>query len=282
MSKYKKSYFNLLIEYNSSLALKLLPTEFDTLQVKINETKYPGLRVSYPFSSIFFAPNVYCDPNSYFYDDDLASKTVDAHKYINSHILNKSFEDKGCDHSKYKKGTRAYVLISQPIEEYWKQRPPESVKEVKWTYVGMRTGVFRTYPGHRSNRLYNPVSRSWYRRSLNAHIKTTLSSPYLDAAGAGKIITISQAVFEGMQNTSKEVCSKIELGKKPSGCHCQRGEDCQSGVCYVSKAKGEDVHLPRCATNRLIGVTGTDLGYNDFQTKIMQKMKSSNELKSCG
>lgn len=236
------------------------------------------MRVSYPYSSIFFAPNVYCDPNTYFYDDDLASKTIDAHHYINSHLwANKSFVDLGCDHElKYKKGTRAYVLISQPIEEYYLERPPESVKEVKWTYVGMRTGVFRTFPGHRSNRIYNPVSRSWYKRSLNAQTKTTLSSPYLDAAGAGKIITISQAVFEGMQNVTREYCeqqiyAKIssqssKARKLPGGCQCMRSEDCESGVCYVSKAKGlGDTNLPRCATNRLIAVTGTDLGYNDFQ-----------------
>lgn len=146
LDKYKKSYFNLLIEYNSTTARKELPYEFEILQVKINETKYPGLRVSYPWSSIFFAPNVYCDPNSYFYDDDLAAKTVDAHNYINSHILNKSFIDYGCEQDlKYKKGTRAYVLISQPIEQYWRTRPAESVKEVKWTYVGMRSGVFRNF-----------------------------------------------------------------------------------------------------------------------------------------
>ena len=58
LNKYKKSYFNLLIEYNSTLARQQLPNEFETLQVKINETTYPGLRVSYPYSSIFFAPNV--------------------------------------------------------------------------------------------------------------------------------------------------------------------------------------------------------------------------------
>ena len=147
LAKYTKSYFNLLIEYNSTKARKELRGEFETLQVKINETKYPGLRVSYPFSSIFFAPNIYCDPNSYFYDDDLASKTIDAHNYINSHILNKSFVDLGCDTDslKYKKGTRAYVLVSQPIEEFWRTRPADAVKEVKWTYVGMRTGVFRNY-----------------------------------------------------------------------------------------------------------------------------------------
>jgi voltage-dependent calcium channel alpha-2/delta-3 len=152
LKKYKKSYFNLLIEYNSTKARAELPGEFKTLEVKINETKYPGLRVSYPYSSIFFAPNIYCDPNSYFYDDDLASKTIDAHNYINSHILDDKFIDLGCEGtSKYKKGTRAYVLHSQPIEEYWRTRPVDSVKEVKWTYVGMRTGVF-------SNNVFFPRS----------------------------------------------------------------------------------------------------------------------------
>ena len=95
---------------------------------------------------------------------------------------------------------------------------------------------------------------------MNAQTKTSLSSPYRDAAGAGKIISISQAVFEGMQDVTIKFCSTIKSGKKPSGCHCIEDEDCESGVCYVSKAKGENIHLPRCATNRLIAVTGTDLG----------------------
>ena len=126
------------------------------------------------------------------------------------------------------------------------------------------------------------MSRSWYKRALNSQTKTSLSSPYRDAAGAGKIISISQAVFEGMQDVTRSFCNKIESAKKPGGCHCESGDDCESGVCYVSKAKGEDIHLPRCATNRLIAVTGTDLGYNDFQTRIMKKMKSSDKVKSCG
>jgi len=120
----------------------------------------------------------------------------------------------------------------------------------------------------------------------SAQSKTTLSTPYLDAAGAGKIITISQAVFEGMQNVTNEHCANSThnnpKSKLPDGCHCAEGDDCVSGVCYVSKAPGENTNLPRCATNRLIAVTGTDLGYNDFHKNIMKQMQSSDMRKSCG
>ena len=101
-SRYDKSYFNLLIEYNSTLARRQLPGTFEYLQVGATEKKYPGLRVSYLHSSIFLAPKCHCDPNAYFYDDDLARKTVDAHLYING-----LGADLGCEGGgKYQKGIR--------------------------------------------------------------------------------------------------------------------------------------------------------------------------------
>ncbi len=51
---------------------------------------------------------------------------------------------------------RADVLITQPVEKLWRVRSFEGIDDVKWTYVGMRSGVFRTYPGHRSSRAYDP------------------------------------------------------------------------------------------------------------------------------
>lgn len=53
---------------------------------------------------------------------------------------------------------RADVLITQPIEVEWKKRRFEALDKVKWTYVGLRSGVFRTYPGHRSGRSYDPTA----------------------------------------------------------------------------------------------------------------------------
>ncbi len=71
--------------------------------MKDAEEKYKGLRVSYLHSSIFLAPKCHCDPNAYFYDDDLAQKTVSAHEWINS-----VRPDEGCDapDAKYEKGIR--------------------------------------------------------------------------------------------------------------------------------------------------------------------------------
>ena len=56
---------------------------YEWLDVRYNDSKYPLLTTSYKHSSIFFAPKCHCDPNKYFFDERLSSKTVDAHKYIN-------------------------------------------------------------------------------------------------------------------------------------------------------------------------------------------------------
>ncbi|CAF5144461.1 unnamed protein product, partial [Rotaria magnacalcarata] len=205
LSMYDESFFNLLIEYNSTKARHVLPGKFEHMQVKINDPKYNDVRVSYLYSSIMLAPRVYCDPSEYFYNDDLAQKTINAHIYINQRS-NHSDDDKGCSqkYAIFHENTRAYVLISQPIERIWRRRPAELTKDIIWTYVGMRTGVFRTYPAHRSVRDYDHTSRAWYKRAVAFQDRTTASMPYLDLSGGGKVITIAQALFEGMPAISNE------------------------------------------------------------------------------
>ncbi|CAI9736897.1 Hypothetical predicted protein [Octopus vulgaris] len=277
-SKYGKSYYNLLIEYRSDLSRKQLPGVWEHLNVTENAPRYPGLRISYKFSTIFLPPMAHCDPTQYIYDDNLTQKTIDAHKWINSYDA-----DLGCESlkQKFEKGVRADVLITEPIEEIWKTRAFESLSQVKWTNIGLRSGVFRTYPGHRSTRMYNPVKRPWYKRTSSAPHKTSISTPYMDAAGVGKIVTISQAVFEGMTPRTTEECVKMK-GPKPGGCTCNFDEDCLSRVCYVSMAPGPNSQYRRCATERVEAVTGLDILYDDFQNKSMETMEASDRRKSCG
>ena len=57
----------------------------------------------------------------------------------------------------------------------------------------------------------------------------------MDAAGVGKIITISQAVFEGMTSRTTEECMNLsESGPWPGGCACETDSNCIIGIPYAS------------------------------------------------
>ena len=52
----------------------------------------------------------------------------------------------------------------------------------------------------------------------------------MDDAGAGKILTISQAVFEGMMPRNKSECEAIKkLALLPGGCKCEEDKECIIG-----------------------------------------------------
>ena len=101
-----ESYYNLLEEYNSPLLRSELPGTFEHIDVRETESRYPGLRITYNYSTIFLAPQSHCDPIKYMYNDSLAAKTLDAHLWINGYQ-----EDLGCDKGlqKFDKGVR-YVF----------------------------------------------------------------------------------------------------------------------------------------------------------------------------
>lgn len=52
-------------------------------------------------------------------------------------------------------------------------------------------------------------------------------------------------------------------------------------MCYISKAAGPNANKRRCATERVEGVTGLDILYDDFQKKTMGSMESSKFMNSC-
>ncbi|RUS88477.1 hypothetical protein EGW08_003735 [Elysia chlorotica] len=276
-SNINDSYYNLLKMYASPLLKKELPGVYERIDVRENEERYPGLRITYNHSTIFLPPQSHCDPIRYSYNDSLAEKTLEAHLWING-----IEEDKGCDimqRQMYNKGVRADVLITYPIEKIWRERAFESIDQIKWTNVGLRSGVFRTYPGHRSTRNYDPTQRPWYKRTSSAPHKTSVSTPYMDSAGVGKVNTISQAVFEGMTPKTTEECI---ANPKMGGCPCEVDNDCYIKRCYMSEAGGPNSKGRRCATERVEAVTGLDILYDDFQNKTLHSMQASDFRKSCG
>lgn len=102
-SSYTTSYYNLLKEYLNPVVKEEFPHAWEELVILENETqRYPGLTISYKHSTIFLAPKSHCDPIQYLYDDNLAKKTINAHRYMNSYET-----DDGCVGDQvYDKGIR--------------------------------------------------------------------------------------------------------------------------------------------------------------------------------
>lgn len=74
--------------------------------------------------------------------------------------------------------------------------------------------------------------RPWFKRAASTPAKISISTPYMDDAGAGKILTISRAIFEGMMQRNQSQC-KIEKEANdnllPGGCRCEEDKECIIG-----------------------------------------------------
>ncbi len=64
-------------------------------------------------------------------------------------------------------------------------------------YVSTDTGVMLMYPGALMPQSYDATTRPWYLRAVQNAGQIVLTGPYLDDGGAGSIVTISYAIFEG-------------------------------------------------------------------------------------
>ncbi|XP_028402985.1 voltage-dependent calcium channel subunit alpha-2/delta-1-like isoform X1 [Dendronephthya gigantea] len=259
-----KNFYGYMRSYNDSYVRKELGPVFEILDLQFNVEDYPELYISRNHSSVFIAPRAYCNPNKYLFNDNSSQLTVDIHKLIND--LENSSE---CNVS----GTllpgsvRSDVLITAPIETAWKARNRTILKDVRWTYVATTRGAFRSYPGHRSPKNFDPTRRPWYHRTIVNPSKTSVSNAYMDLNGIGKVITISQAVFE--KTESNVDCSRTT---KHGGCSCSSHDECLSRYCRNAT----------CTGDRVEAVVALDIKYRDFHESIYERLRRSGGEKACG
>lgn len=248
------SYFGHLKSYNTSYVRKELGPLFDSLDLQYNSDDYPGLYISRNHSSVFIAARAYCDANQYLLNDNSSHLTVSIHNLINN--LDNARE---CDtsHTFIPGSVRSDVLITAPIETHWKARNQTIVKDVRWTYVATTRGAFRSFPGHRSPKHLDPTRRPWYHRTIVNPSKISVSNAYTDVNGIGKVITISQAIFEGISNAPRACKSDSECLSR----YCRRGF---------------------CTGDRVEAVVALDIKYTDFHQRIYEQLNTENEERSCG
>jgi len=231
----------------------------------------PGDVVSNGSSTFKITPASLCDPLQYLALDLKGGLTAAVNAAVNGPA---SARDDGCEVS----GTLlrpwaiADVKLTLSLEKLWRARAAADVADVVWTYIGTQSGISRVFPGHQTAREYDPTVRPWYHKGAVARGVPTVSTPYLDAFGAGKVVTLTQAIFEGTDPATTAGCvGGTAAAAAAAGCACAVGlktgaaatgdvpaATCSSAYCFEG----------RCAHERVEGVLGLDFTYKTFENRV--------------
>lgn len=71
-------------------------------------------------------------------------------------------------------------------------------------YVATLSGALQMYPGCVLETGFEPSRRPWFMKALEHPGKIVISEPYLDAGGAGYIVSISHTIFEGTSDDRRQ------------------------------------------------------------------------------
>uniref|UniRef100_A0A0R3W6P9 VWFA domain-containing protein n=1 Tax=Taenia asiatica TaxID=60517 RepID=A0A0R3W6P9_TAEAS len=98
---------------------------------------------------------------------------------------------------------RTAVAVVERIGKFWRQRGAAASgvsafgKHIIRRYVSTDTGVMLMYPGALMPQSFDATTRPWYLRAVESAGRIVFTEPYLDHGGAGHIVTIAFAIFEG-------------------------------------------------------------------------------------
>ncbi|CDS43443.1 cache domain containing protein [Echinococcus multilocularis] len=98
---------------------------------------------------------------------------------------------------------RTAVAVVERIGKFWRQRGAAVSgistfgKHIIRRYVSTDTGVMLMYPGTLMPQSFDATTRPWYLRAVENAGRIVFTEPYLDHGGAGHIVTIAFAIFEG-------------------------------------------------------------------------------------
>lgn len=77
---------------------------------------------------------------------------------------------------------------------------------ISLSYIATNAGVIRAFPGVRWPRRYDPTTRPYYHRAVASRGRLAVSYAYRDAAGAGKVVTLSEVLYLGKRLDNSSEC----------------------------------------------------------------------------
>ncbi|KAM7533191.1 hypothetical protein Aperf_G00000125491 [Anoplocephala perfoliata] len=101
---------------------------------------------------------------------------------------------------------RTAVAVVERIGKFWRQRGTAASggsalgRFIIRRYVSTETGVMLMYPGTLMPQNFDATTRPWFARAVESAGRIVFTEPYLDHGGAGHIVSIAYAIFEGSQS----------------------------------------------------------------------------------
>ncbi|XP_064634885.1 VWFA and cache domain-containing protein 1-like isoform X2 [Lineus longissimus] len=150
-------------------------------------------RISEERSVLQFSPESFKEPAKYLETNETAKMIEAMEKYL-------TFASN--DNPGFLDDIRATVAMTNQADEIWQTNRKTKVTDfIVWRYIGTNNGIMRIVPSAMIAKAFNPVYRSWYTRAVSQPGKSVFSTPYLDVAGAGIVVTMSQSLYTGRNTT---------------------------------------------------------------------------------
>lgn len=101
-------------------------------------------------------------------------------------------------------GIRNEVSGVYQIMEFLKKKHIDSElkKYVIRRYVASTSGVLQVYPGCSLDVNFEATRRPWFMKAMESKGKIAITEPYLDAGGAGYVVSVSYTIFESKHSSA--------------------------------------------------------------------------------
>ncbi|KAL9960925.1 hypothetical protein ACROYT_G034433 [Oculina patagonica] len=148
-----------------------------------------------------FGAEAFYDPYTYLGLDETVNEVEAYKRYMTS--------SSSPNNKLFKPGIRDTVVATRKVEDIWFQEKKDYTKYLVWRYIGTANGVFRMTPGTLLAKSYDPRKRPWYHTALSNTGLVALSTPYIDAFGAGVVITAAHTIYRGEVNSQHNPNDKV-------------------------------------------------------------------------
>ncbi|OWF41600.1 VWFA and cache domain-containing protein 1-like [Mizuhopecten yessoensis] len=142
-------------------------------------------------SIVKFNSHAYNDIGSYLYEEENTNTVERYTKFFNG--------DPSTANPGFTSEVVNSIIVSIKAEEIWKTKTDLSLFII-WRYFGTNDGFIRVFPGVQLTSDYDHEVRPWWRRAKAQRGILTMTTPYIDAWGAGLVVSICQTIYIGRQD----------------------------------------------------------------------------------